>query len=53
MKGGLRLEMFFRLKKGVLVIFLMCESNERVESRITPRFLTSAEVVVKLPEIDI
>ena len=34
-------------KKFCFVMFLMCESNERVESIITTRCLTLVEVVVK------
>ncbi len=40
---GRSLEMFLRWQKADLVIDLMCDWNERVESRMTSRWRTSED----------
>ena len=46
-REGRSLEMLLRWKKAVFVMFLICESKQRVDT-VIPKFLTSAtEDVVK------
>ena len=45
--------MFLRWKKAVFVMFLICESKQRVESKVIPKFLTSATEDVMKPGVEI
>ena len=48
-RAGQSLELFLRWKKAVFVMFLICESKQRVESKGIPTFVTSAtEGVMKM-----
>ena len=46
---GRSLEMFLRWKKADLVMDLMCDWKERVESRITPGLRTSGDGQMDTP----
>ena len=44
--------MLLRWKKTVFVMFLICESKQRVESKVKHTFLTSATVDVMKPGME-